>query len=172
MSISQFAAQVAAAEQVLAEAERHHNETKAEAERRQTRLADLKAELHSIAERRREGDREDADAGRVVLLRLDIDGIEPLARIAQAEAQTTLQAVLDARDRLAKSNQELGTAWAQEQAEALEARLRQIEETFARGIAELAKLKKRANPMFVAAPAHVFPLCPALRGYQQGVIPQ
>lgn len=172
MSVAHLSQQVAAAEACLAEAERQHQTAHAEAERHQARLNALQHELDSIADRRREGDKEDSDASRVTLLKLDIAQLESLGTLAQAEDARALQGVIEARDRLATANQELNRVWAQEQAEALESRLRQIEEVFGRGLAELAKLKKRANPRFVAAPAHVYALGDALRRYQQGVIPQ
>lgn len=172
MSTSQMAQHVAAAEQVLAEAERQHQTAHAEAERRQARLSALQAELDSIAERRQAGDKEDADAARVQLLQLDIGQLRPLVAVAQGEAQTALQGVMDARARLALEQQQLDRATAEEQAERLETRLRQIEETLVRGIAALAKLKKRADPKFVPAPAHVYPLSDPLRRFvAQGVVP-
>lgn len=172
MSVAQFAAQVAAAEAVHATAERQQAEVQAEAERRQARLDGLKGELSSIADRRREGDKEEADAGRVTLLKLDIEGLEPLARNAQADAERAAKAVQEAQSRLTETRKELDRAAAEEQAAVLEARLQQIEETFARGIAELARLKKRANPRLLVVPSHVYVLSAAMRQYYQGVVPQ
>lgn len=173
MSVNQLAVQVAAAEVCLAEAERQHAAAHAEAERRAARLATLHNELNAIAERRQAGDKEDADGPRVALLKLDAEQLEPLVNIAQNEAKTAMQAILDARARLAHAHQQLDRETAQQQAEALESRLRQIEESFTRGLAELAKLKKRTNPALVIAPAHVYPIGDALRRYAtQSVIPK
>lgn len=173
MSTSQMAAQVAAAEQILAEAERQHAEARAEHERRAARLAVLQSELASIAERRQAGDKEDADGPRVALLKLDIAQLSPLVNIAKAEAATALQGVLDARAALAHAQQQLERETAQQQAEALENRLRQIETVLVNGIAELAKLKRRIDPRLSIAPTTVYPLGDPLRRYAtQSVMPK
>ena len=173
MSVNQLAVQIAAAEQILAEAERQHAAAQQEAERRAARLAVLQSELASIAERRQAGDKEDADGPRVQLLRLDIGQLEPLANIAQNEAKTALQGVLDARAALAHAQQQLERETAQQQAEALEQRLRQIESVLVAGIAELARLKRRIDPRLTIAPTTVYPLGDPLRRYAtQSVMPK
>ena len=162
MSVRQAAEIVAAAEGAVAAAQATHQTAQGEADRRQGRLDALQFELSAIAERRQGGAAEDSDAARVHLLKLDIEGLAPLVNQATQAAQVARQAVDEAHNWLSVAQGELTRATFNEQAEALENRLHEIEALLCQGIGQLVRLKRQANPRFVAVASQVYQLAAPL----------
>lgn len=162
MSVRQAAEMVAAAEGAVTAAQATHQTAQGEADRRQGRLDALQGELSAIAARRQAGDEADSDAARVHLLKLDLEGLAPLVNQAMQAAQVARQAVDEANNRLSIAQGELTRAMVNEQAEALEKRLHEMEALLCKGISQLAQLKGQANPRFIAVPSHVYQISAAL----------
>ncbi|MFZ1641577.1 MAG: hypothetical protein WAV07_09115 [Candidatus Contendobacter sp.] len=93
-------------------------------------------------------------------------------RAGELAAHTTQQEVDDAHNRLSVAQGELTRAMVNEQAEALEKRLHEMEALLCKGISQLVQLKRQANPRFVAVASQVYQLAAPLdRFAKYGQIP-
>ena len=111
----------------------------------QARLAEKQQSLAMIQQRRIDGGGSNEDAPMVHLLQLDIAGLEPLVAAAQTRQQSASTALQAAQQQVQHCQQALERATALEAAQALEARLRELENLLLSGIAELHVLKKTAT---------------------------
>ena len=135
----------AAAQNELATANTAVEKANTELSALQARLAEKNQSLNMIGQRRLDGGELDEDGPMVHLLQLDIAGLEPLVAAAQARAQSACDALQAAQQQVQRCQQALERAQAYEAAQALEARLRELEALLMSGIAELHVLKKAAT---------------------------
>jgi len=136
---------LAAAESALATANTAAEKTALELNALQSRLSEKQQALNMIQQRRIDGGELDEDAPMVHLLKLDIAGLEPLVASARDRQQAACEAQQAAQQQVQQCQQALERAQAQEAAQALEARLRELEALLMSGIAELLILKKAAT---------------------------
>ena len=111
----------------------------------QARLAEKQQSLAMIQQRRIDGGGSNEDAPMVHLLQLDIAGLEPLVAAAQTRQQAAVEAQQHCQQQVQQAQVALERATALEAAQALEARLRELETLLLSGIAELHVLKKAAT---------------------------
>ena len=135
----------AAAESALSAANTAAEKATTELSTLQARLAEKQQALNMIQQRRIDGGELDTDAPTIHLLTLDIAGLEPLVAAAQARQQAAVEAQQQAQMAVQHSQVALERATALEAAQALEARLRELESLLLSGIAELHVLKKAAT---------------------------
>ena len=136
---------LAAAESALATANTAAEKATTELSTLQARLAEKQQALAMIQQRRLDGGELDTDAPTIHLLTLDIAGLEPLVAGARDRQQSAVEALQQAQMAVQHCQQALERAQAYEAAQALEARLRELEALLMSGIAELHVLKKAAT---------------------------
>ena len=135
----------AAAESALSAASNTAEKANVDLSALQSRLSEKQQALSMIQQRRLDGGGSDEDAPMVHLLKLDIAGLEPLVAAAQARHQSAVEGQQQAQMAVQHCQQALERAQAQEAAQALESRLRELETLLLSGIAELHVLKKTAT---------------------------
>ena len=135
----------AAAQSALSAATNIAEKTALELSALQSRLTEKQQSLAMIQQRRIDGGGSNEDAPIVHLLKLDIAGLEPLVAAAQTRQQSAVEAQQQAQQQVQHCQQALERAQAHEAAQALEARLRELESLLLSGIAELRTLKKAAT---------------------------
>ena len=111
----------------------------------ETRIAEKETALDVIRQRRIEGNEIDSDAPTTHLLQLDISGLRPLVETARVQYQTAAQAHQQALILLQQCQVAHEKATAETAAQALEARLRELETLLITGIQQLHVLKKAAT---------------------------
>ena len=111
----------------------------------ETRIAEKETALDVIRQRRIEGNEIDSDAPTTHLLQLDISGLRPLVETARVQYQTAAQAHQQALILLQQCQVAHEKATAETAAQALEARLRELETLLISGIQQLHVLKKAAT---------------------------
>ena len=111
----------------------------------ETRIAEKETALDVIRQRRIEGNEIDSDAPTIHLLQLDISGLRPLVETARVQYQTAAQAHQQALILLQQCEKAHDRAVAGQAAQALEARLRELETLLITGIQQLHVLKKAAT---------------------------
>ena len=111
----------------------------------ETRIAEKETALDVIRQRRIEGNEIDSDAPTIHLLQLDISGLRPLVETARVQYQTAAQAHQQALILLQQAQVAHEKATAETAAQALEARLRELETLLITGIQQLHVLKKAAT---------------------------
>lgn len=129
----------------LAAAEKKLPATQLAARAAQAQLAEKQQALAMVQQRRLDGGELESDAPTIHLLALDIAGLEPLVAGAQARQQSTVEGQQAAQMAVQQAQVALERATALEAAQALEARLRELENLLLSGIAELHVLKKTAT---------------------------
>ena len=135
----------AQAQNELATANTTAEKTALELSALQSRLTEKQQALAMIQQRRIDGGELENDAPTIHLLQLDISGLEPLVASAQTRHQSAVEAQQAAQMAVQHSQVALERATALEAAQALEARLRELENLLMSGIAELHVLKKTAT---------------------------
>ena len=111
----------------------------------ETRISEKQQALNIIQQRRIEGGDCDSDAPTVALLALDIEGLQPLIETARVQYQTAVEAHQQALILLQQAQVAHEKATAETAAQALEARLRELETLLITGIQQLHVLKKVAT---------------------------
>ena len=111
----------------------------------ETRIAEKETALDVIRQRRIEGNEIDSDAPTTHLLQLDISGLRPLVETARVQYRTAAQAHQQALILLQQAQVAHEKATAETAAQALEARLRELETLLITGIQQLHVLKKAAT---------------------------
>ena len=111
----------------------------------QSRLGEKQQALNMIAQRRLDGGELESDGGIIHLLTLDIAGLEPLVATARDRQEAACEAQQAAQQQVQQCQQALERAQAHEAAQALEARLHELETLLLDGIAQLHVLKKTAT---------------------------
>lgn len=135
----------AAAQNELATANTAAEKTALELNALQSRLAEKQQALSMIQQRRLDGGELESDGPTIHILTLDIAGLEPLVASAQTRAQSAAEAQQQAQQQVQHCQQALERAQAHEAAQALEARLHELETLLLDGIAQLHVLKKTAT---------------------------
>ena len=135
----------AAAESALTNATATVDKATTELNALQSRLAEKNQSLNMIGQRRLDGGGSDEDAPMVHLLQLDIAGLEPLVAGARDRQQAAVEGQQAAQQQVQHAQIALERATALEAAQALEARLRELETLLLSGISELHTLKKAAT---------------------------
>ena len=135
----------AQAQNELAAANTAVEKTNADLTALQARLSEKNQSLSMIQQRRIDGGELENDGPTIHLLALDIAGLEPLVASALARQQAACEALQAAQQQVQHCQQALERAQAHEAAQALEARLRELEALLMSGIAELHILKKAAT---------------------------
>ena len=111
----------------------------------ETRVSEKETSLAIVRNRRIEGNELDSDAPTTHLLQLDLDGLRPLVETARVQYQTAAQAHQQALILLQQCEKAHDRAVAGQAAQALEARLRELETLLITGIQQLHVLKKAAT---------------------------
>ena len=155
----------AAAESALAAASNAAEKANADLSALQARLAEKQQALALIQQRRLDGGELESDGPTIHLLTLDIAGLEPLVVAARARHQSAVEAQQQAQMAVQHSQQALERAQAHEAAQALEARLRELETLLLSGIAELHVLKKAATGSIHIHGQTLFNLSPQMRRF-------
>lgn len=144
-----FAVGIATAQQQLDAATEHHQQAQQHEARIKARLKALADERAAILKAR---EREDADeatdektGARLALIEADTERLGELLVPSSEAARAAGQAVAAATERVKQAHAEHERHVAAQDAQALEARLRELETLFCRGLAELGRLKREAN---------------------------
>lgn len=144
-----FAVGIATAQTALDTAAEQHQATQAGEQKIKARIKTLADERASILKARERGDLDDATdekhAQRLALLAADLERLGELLVPATEATRAAGQAVAGATERVKQAHAEHERHVAGQQADALEARLRELETLFCRGLAELGRLKREAN---------------------------
>ena len=135
----------AAAESALSAANTAAEKANADLSALQSRLSEKQQALAMIQQRRLDGGVLESDGPTIHLLQLDIAGLEPLVASARDRQQSAVEAQQQAQMAVQHAQIALERATALEAAQALEARLRELETLMMNGIAELHVLKKKAT---------------------------
>jgi chromosome segregation ATPase len=138
----------------------------------QSRLTAKQQDMTNLRDRRLAEQEQESDAALAALLALDIESLQPIVGSAHASHQAACTAVQQAQKAIGQAQQAYERCQAGEQAVALEARLRALEEMLMGGIAQLHALKKAATGSIHVHGSHLFAVSPRLlRFAQQGVLP-
>lgn len=140
------------------------------------RQAAVGAKRAALIDRRSAGQGDDdEDAAALALLDADLERLQQLRRIANADHANANRAVDERQLALRDAQRELDCATAAHQAELLEPRLRELESTLLAGIGRLSTLKRLAAGMGPRQRLHarqVYAASPALaRLIQYNVVP-
>ena len=136
---------LAASESALATATATVDKANTELSTLQSRLSEKNQALAMIQQRRIDGGELESDGPTIHTLTLDIAGLEPLVATAQTRQQSAVEALQAAQQQVQHCQQALERATALEAAQALEARLHELETLLLDGIAQLHVLKKTAT---------------------------
>ena len=136
---------LAAAQNTLAAATTTAEKAAADLTALQSRLAEKQQSLAMIQQRRIDGGELESDGSTIHLLMLDIAGLEPLVASARDRQQSAVEGQQAAQMAVQQAQIALERATALEAAQALEARLRELETLLLSGISELHTLKKAAT---------------------------
>lgn len=147
-----FAVGIATAQAALDEATAAHQTAQEKEQKIKARLKALGDERTAIQKARERGDADadDEKAGaRLALIAADTERLGELLVPAAEATRQAGQAVAVATERVKAARQEHDRHVAQQDAQALEARLRELEKLLLRGIAQLAELKRASAPRTV-----------------------
>jgi hypothetical protein len=173
MSIEHAATELTQSQSALEEATAQAERTVSALNILQARLACKQNDLTAIHARRLSGEEAESDAALAQLISMDIAGLEPLVGAAHAAHQSAQEGVQQAQSAIGQAQAGFERAQAQEQATALEARLRELEELLMAGISQLYQLKKVATNSLHVHGTTLFAVSPRLaRFMSQGVLPQ
>ena len=136
---------VAAAESALSAANNAVEKANADLSVLQARLSEKNQSLSMIQQRRIDGGELESDGPTIHTLTLDIAGLEPLVASAQTRQQSAAESLQQAQITLQQAQTAHDRATALEAAQALEARLHELETLLLDGIAQLHVLKKTAT---------------------------
>lgn len=171
-----YALGVANAQARLDEAAELHRDAQAREQRIQGRIAALATERASIMKSRDSAaDQDDEKTGsRLALITADLERLGELLAPASEATRAANQAVAVATEKVKQAHAEHARHVAQQDAQALECRLRELEKMLLRGIAQLAELKRASAPRTVHLVAsEVFKVSDELvRLVVQGVVPR
>ena len=137
----------------------------------QGRLSSKQNDMANLRSRRLAEQEQESDAALAQLLALDISGLELLVGNAHAQHDAATVAHQQAQNAVSLAQQGYERATAHEAAQALEARLHELENLLMTGIAQLHVLKKAATGSLHVHGAHLFAVSPRLvRFATQGVL--
>jgi hypothetical protein len=111
----------------------------------QARIDAKQAQLDGIQAQRMAGNESDSDPAIIAALRLDIEGLQPLAAQAQAQHAAAKLAVEAAQQALQHADSEWVRVTAANDARSLETKLRDLEAVFCAGLRQLHTLKCQAE---------------------------
>lgn len=144
-----FALGIASAQSRLDEAAERHRDAQAHEQKIQSRIKALADERAAIQKARERGDHDEATdekhGQRLALIGADLERLGELLGPATEAVRQAGQGVAMATSRLQEANKAQAANEAGLAAQALEAKLRELETLFCRGLAELARLKREAN---------------------------
>ena len=144
-----FAIGIATAQAALDAATEQHQQAEAKAQKIKARLkalADERAAIQKARERDESDEATDEKTGaRLALITADSERLNELLIPASEAARLAAQAVAVATERVKAAHAEHARHVAQQDAQALESRLRELETLFCRGLAELGRLKREAG---------------------------
>lgn len=144
-----FAVGIASAQAALDEATAAHQTAQEKEQRIKARLKALADERAAIQKARERDESDEATdekhAARLALITADCERLNELLIPASEAARLAAQAVAVASERVKQAHAEHARHVAQQDAQALERRLRELETLFCRGLAELGRLKREAG---------------------------
>ncbi len=139
----------------------------------QSRLSSKQNDMANLRSRRLAEQEQESDAALAQLLSLDIAGLEPLVGNAHAQHQVAIEAQQQAQNAVGQAQQVFERAQAGEAAQALEARLHELEGLLLSGIADLDVLKKKATGSIHIHGETLYRFSDRLKRFlQQGVLQQ
>ena len=164
----------------LAQAQADHADAVIAVEKRSDTFAALQARLNEkqqslgiIQQRRIDGGECDSDAPTIALLQLDCEGLRPLVARAQEQHQAACEALQAAQITVQQCQAAHDRATAETAAQALEARLHELEGLLLSGIADLDVLKKKATGSIHIHGETLYRFSDRLKRFlQQGVLQQ